>query len=112
MVVPGEDVLLDDLDLGDVNTPQSGRTGHLLRLGCTINLDSQLSVGCAGAVLNYIHRRRSSQNMPGSQAFTSVFPIDRVEMFTLSGCMYVSYSMTRRPIDADVYCPGSLIWTR
>ncbi|KAB2576043.1 MutS protein-like protein 5 [Lasiodiplodia theobromae] len=82
---------------GDVQTSgaygddeDTGRLEHLLRLHGWINLDSKISVGCAGAVLAYVHRRRSVSFLPGDRAAADLFRIATIEMFTLRSTMFVN----------------------
>ena len=59
----------------------SGRLGTLSRLGGRIDLDNQVSVGCAGAVITYLHRRRAISSLPHDATDTSMFRISAIEMF-------------------------------
>ncbi|KAM0722978.1 hypothetical protein Q7P37_001176 [Cladosporium fusiforme] len=88
-VVPG-DILpqpvsrtADDLDLPD-------RQGQLLRLSGWINLESRLTVGCAGAVLSYIQRRRATAYLPGDGEASGLFRVDTIEMFSLTESMFIN----------------------
>lgn len=92
-VVPG-DVIAGDEDGfgGDEDYP--GRQGQLLRLSGWIDLDSHLTVGCAGAVLSYIQRRRASGYLPGDPAAHAMFRVSTMQMFSLTGTMYV-FSLLR-----------------
>lgn len=87
--VPGEvmgdgDRALDGIDLN------VGHQGRLHRLSCFIDLDSQVSVGCAGAVLGYLQRRRSAAFLPGDDQIQTLFHVSTVEMASLQGSMWVS----------------------
>lgn len=78
-VVPG-DVAADDGTL-------SGDGGALLRLSGWIDMENRVSVGCAGAIISYIQRRRTAAYLPGDPAAQSMHKISAVEMFGLSGSM-------------------------
>ena len=65
----------------------TNRQGKLLRLSGRLDLESQLSVGCAGAVLSYLQRRRAVQYLPGDQDADRAFQICDIEMFTLEDIM-------------------------
>lgn len=67
----------------------AGGQGQLLRLSGWIDFDSRVTVGCAGSVLAYLQRRRTSAYLPGHQGSSAMFRIATVAMFTLDGYMYV-----------------------
>ena len=86
-VVPGEDTSHEQY--GD--SYEVGFTRHqgkLLRLSGWIDLESQTSVGCAGAVLTYLQRRRTVQYLPGDEEASRSFRISVIELFTLDGIMW------------------------
>lgn len=89
LVVPG-DVLpqAGSRVVGDDDHPD--RQGQILRLSGWINLDSSLTVGCAGAVLSYIQRRRATAYLPGDGEATGMFRVDTIEMFSLSESMFIN----------------------
>ena len=66
------------------------RQGQILRLSGWINLDSSLTVGCAGAVLSYIQRRRATAYLPGDGEASGTFRVDTIEMFSLSESMFIN----------------------
>ncbi|EMD01095.1 hypothetical protein BAUCODRAFT_62522 [Baudoinia panamericana UAMH 10762] len=88
-VVPGdvmsgpEDFNLPDVDYG-------GRQGQLLRLAGWVNVESRITVGCAGAVLSYLQRRRVTAYLPGDEASEGMFRVATIEMFSLSGTMFIN----------------------
>lgn len=88
-VVPG-DVVTHEEDYAGGDAGFAGRQGQLLRLSGWINLESKLTVGCAGAVLSYLQRRRATAYLPGDQASAGMFRIATVEMFSLSGSMFIN----------------------
>jgi DNA mismatch repair protein MSH5 len=63
------------------------RQGQLLRLAGWIDVDSRVTVGCAGAVLAYIHRKRAATFLPGDLAAQAMHRVSIIEMFTLAGSM-------------------------
>ncbi|KAL1618838.1 hypothetical protein SLS54_006953 [Diplodia seriata] len=67
-----------------------GRQEHLLRLQGWINLDNRISVGCAGAVLAYVQRRRAVTFLQGDRAAADLFRVSTIEMFTLAKTMFVN----------------------
>ncbi|KAI4729264.1 hypothetical protein E4T49_02943 [Aureobasidium sp. EXF-10728] len=66
------------------------RQGQLLRLAGWIDVESRVTVGCAGAVLAYIHRKRAATFLPGDMAAQATHRISTIEMFTLAGSMFVN----------------------
>ncbi|KAF2862781.1 hypothetical protein K470DRAFT_166767 [Piedraia hortae CBS 480.64] len=88
-VVPG-DVVPDHWNDGSYETPFAGSQERLLRLSSWINLESRTTVGCAGAVLSYLQRRRATSCVPGHEASASMFLINTVEMFSLVGSMFIN----------------------
>ncbi|RAL65195.1 hypothetical protein DID88_001301 [Monilinia fructigena] len=68
----------------------TGRQGRLMRLAGWIDLDSRLSIGCAGAVLSYLGRRRSVEYLPNDEAALIAFRVQTIEMFSLADIMFVN----------------------
>ncbi|KAI4752933.1 hypothetical protein E4T52_14463 [Aureobasidium sp. EXF-3400] len=66
------------------------RQGQFLRLAGWIDVDSKVTVGCAGAILTYIHRKRAATFLPGDVAAQAMHRISTIEMFTLAGSMFVN----------------------
>lgn len=87
MITPGDNNTYDYEDHeGDGN---NGQYGRLLRLSSHVNLESRLTVGCCGAVLAHLSRRKAVQFLPGDVAAESVFRVSYVEMFNLNNTMQV-----------------------
>ncbi|KAF4415392.1 DNA mismatch repair MSH5 [Fusarium acutatum] len=61
-----------------------------LRYGGCINMNSQVSVGCAGALLGDVLRRRSAGFLPDGQVAGVFFRVVDIRMFSLNTYMYVS----------------------
>ncbi|KAK6586221.1 hypothetical protein PZA11_001278 [Diplocarpon coronariae] len=68
----------------------TGRQGQLMRLAGRIDLDSKNTIGCAGAVLHYIGRRKNLEYLPNDIAAHVAFRIRKIEIFTLSDMMFVN----------------------
>ena len=69
-----------------------GGSNHrrLMRLEKTVNLSSHLSIGCAGAVLSDLERRRSTEHLaPGTEAPVS-FRVKAITMSSQSDVMLIS----------------------
>ncbi|KAL5397216.1 hypothetical protein PMIN02_002488 [Paraphaeosphaeria minitans] len=85
-IVPGDLNLLRDESLE--NAP--GQQGRLLRLAGLVDMDSRLTVGCAGALLSYLQRRRAAAYLPGDEAAHGMFSISSLEMFSLKDTMFIN----------------------
>lgn len=66
----------------------SGRQGKFLRLSAWIDVESSITIGCAGALLTYIGRRKAVEYLPNGAAVSTLFGISSVEMFNLKDMMY------------------------
>lgn len=85
--IPG-DLVTDDGGYDDDGF--AGRQAQFLRLAGWINMESRLTVGCTGAVLSYLQRRRSTAYLPGDRDAELLFRISKIKMFTLKGSMLVN----------------------
>lgn len=85
-VVPGDVAADNVLQLPD-GAAVEGKAGELLKIAGCIDLESQLTVGCAGALLKYVQRRRAAAFLPEDQAAHAMFRVAAVEMFSLGGSM-------------------------
>lgn len=82
----------------------SGLHGQMLRLSGRIALDSRLTVrchgqsrasllklilqiGCAGAIISYLQKRRAARFLPGDAAAHALFRVAVLEMFSLQDIM-------------------------
>ncbi|CAN9167596.1 unnamed protein product [Alternaria alternata] len=84
--VPGEIVPMDHLD----EEGTIGQQGQLLRLAGWVDLESRSTVGCAGALVSYLQRRRAVAYLPGDHAAYLVFRIATLEMFSLRETMFIN----------------------
>ncbi|KKK17632.1 hypothetical protein ARAM_004026 [Aspergillus rambellii] len=63
--------------------------GRHLHLSSFIDLENKVTIGCAGAILTYLQRRRSSDSI--SEGMTSrVYDVALFEISTLTGAMFVT----------------------
>lgn len=70
----------EQVDTEDVGfTAQEGR---FLHMSSSVDMENVVTVGCAGAVLVYLQRRRSEISLEGRG-----FRVNAVEMFSLEGTM-------------------------
>ncbi|KAI0450679.1 muts domain V-domain-containing protein [Xylaria acuta] len=102
--------VVDDAVLEADNYQNRGsRQGQLMRLATSINLDSRLTIGCAGAVLNDIQRRRTTQYLPNDPDALVAFRVLSVEMFSLFDSMFVNAdTLVSLQIMQPEYHPNSL----
>lgn len=89
-VVPGDITTHEENYLGSGDSGFAGRHGQLLRLAGWINMESKMTVGCAGAVLTYLQKRRTTSFLPGDRDAAGMFRVTTIEMFTLSGTMFIN----------------------
>lgn len=61
--------------------------GNLLRLCSKFDIESRLTIGCAGAVISYLQRKIAEETLPGEVDASSAFRISAMEGFSLSGIM-------------------------
>ncbi|KAF2866754.1 muts domain V-domain-containing protein [Massariosphaeria phaeospora] len=85
-VVPGDVVAAEGLD----DDEGVNRQGQLLRLAGWVDMESRLTVGCAGALISYLQRRRAAAYLPGDQAAHLMFRISTLEMFSLRDTMFIN----------------------
>ncbi|KAI1770907.1 muts domain V-domain-containing protein [Hypoxylon cercidicola] len=82
------DDIVDEMD--EFDAQENFRQARLMRLGTSINLESRLTIGCAGAVLGDIQRRRTAHYLPNDPDALVAFRIRSVEMFALFDSMFVN----------------------
>ena len=87
-LIPGESLTYDDgHDQNEFGS--TSRQGKLLRVSGWINLDSKVSVGCIGAVLTYLQRKRAAEFLQDDPDAQQAYRITSMEMFSMEGSMYV-----------------------
>ncbi|EXJ88115.1 hypothetical protein A1O1_05043 [Capronia coronata CBS 617.96] len=87
--VPGESVTLDE-ELQPDQLGLTSRRGKLLQISSWLDLNNRLSIGCAGAILGYLQRRRPAQDLPYGPDANPTWCVRRLEMFHLKGTMLVN----------------------
>ena len=83
---PGDDHSHNDYGEG-TDAGDSGRRGRLLRLSAAVDMESRLTIGCAGALLTYVTRRKAVEYVPDDDYTTESFRISALEMFNLKNTM-------------------------
>lgn len=61
--------------------------GKLLKLSARIDIESRLTIGCGGAVINYLQRRKAVDHSPGDIDSNLAFQISTIAVFNLDGIM-------------------------
>ena len=84
-ITPGEGDSYDGLDYQEAGF--TNRQGKILQLSGRIDLESRLSVGCAGAVITHLARKRAATYLPGDVDAHQAFRISTIETFNLKGVM-------------------------
>lgn len=88
-LTPG-DADMNEPDLISNVMGYNGRKGTLLHLSSMVDLESRLSVGCAGAVLTCLQRRKAVNHLNTSaDDAPSIFDVSTISMFNLDKTMYV-----------------------
>lgn len=67
-----------------------GQQGQLLRLAGLIDLESRVTVGCAGALISYLQRRRAAAYLPGDHSAYLMFRVTTLGMFSLRDTMFIN----------------------
>lgn len=79
---PNESIVEDEVGMTD-------ERGRSLHISGSVNLESRVSVGCAGAIITYLQRKKASEYLHGDPAADAAYPILRLETFSLKNTMYV-----------------------
>ncbi|KAI6270316.1 hypothetical protein MCOR27_009370 [Pyricularia oryzae] len=74
----------------DISGSAFGSNQGNLRLGSLINLSSRLSIGCAGAILSELQRRRASECLYRDQDVSAAHAIRTITMFDLANSMFLN----------------------
>ncbi len=85
-ITPGDDDAYD----GHGNGTEAGytdRQGQLLRLSASIDMGSRMTIGCAGALLTYVARRKAVEYVPDDVYAKNSFRISALEVFSLQDTM-------------------------
>ncbi|KIW34581.1 uncharacterized protein PV07_01356 [Cladophialophora immunda] len=88
-LVPGDSMVYDER-LQPEELGLTKRRGKLMQISSWLNLDNKVSIGCAGAVISWLQRRRSAAYLPGDPDANQTFRVARLEMFNLRGTMLVN----------------------
>ncbi|KAF4961953.1 hypothetical protein FSARC_9944 [Fusarium sarcochroum] len=100
----------DEEPIPGLTQPES-QTFRSLRYGGCINMNSTVSVGCAGALLGDLLRRRSAGFLPDGQVAGVLFRVADIRMFSLSNYMFVSADalLSLQIVQTELH-PNSQAW--
>jgi DNA mismatch repair protein MSH5 len=65
----------------------NARQGMQMQISAFLDLESMVSVGCAGALLTFLARKRTSQYLPGDPDAQHAYRISELAMFTFRNTM-------------------------
>ena len=88
-ITPGDNGDYDDSGDG-TDTGYTARQGRLLRLSASVDMESRLTIGCAGALLTYVARRKAIEYVPDDvyDVYASnSFRVSVLEMFSMKNTM-------------------------
>lgn len=74
---------------GEVEPADMGFTlheGRLLHISSSVDMENQVTIGCAGAILSYLQRRRATGTSIGPLD-NCAFRVTSLEMFSLQDTM-------------------------
>ncbi|KAH3456254.1 hypothetical protein KXV91_009252 [Aspergillus fumigatus] len=83
--------LIDPEQLGAESLGFTLQEGRLLHMASSIDMENTVTIGCAGAVLAYLQRRRTTDSIT-TLGFTGAYQVRSVEMFSLKGTMFINRS--------------------
>ncbi|PGH34737.1 DNA mismatch repair protein MSH5 [[Emmonsia] crescens] len=88
-LVPGDTFSLnqngDENDLGFTD-----HQGRLLNLSGSIDMENRTSIGCAGAIITHLQRKRAAECLSRDRSGNELFNIQFVEMRSLKDTMFVN----------------------
>ncbi|KAL2370504.1 hypothetical protein RJZ57_005077 [Blastomyces gilchristii] len=88
-LVPGDTFSLkqngDENDLGFTD-----HQGRLLNLSGSIDMDNRISIGCVGAIITYLQRKRAAECLTRDSSGSELFNIKSLEMRSLRDTMFVN----------------------
>ncbi|RMD45070.1 hypothetical protein DV735_g190, partial [Chaetothyriales sp. CBS 134920] len=89
LIIPG-DAISGEGNLEPSKFGFSDREGRLLQVSSGLDLDSKTSIGCVGALISYLQRKRAPDHVRGDQEVQFADRILRIEMFSFKDTMFVN----------------------
>ena len=85
-LVPGDpDFYEEDLRPDEIGL--TAQRGRLLQTSTWLDLSNEISIGCAGAVIGYLQRRRSAAYLPNDPNASLALRMSHFQMFSIRGTM-------------------------
>ncbi|KAL9099242.1 MAG: hypothetical protein Q9163_005233 [Psora crenata] len=88
-MTPGESENRNDCADGE-EPGFTARQGKLLKLSATVDMESNLTIGCVGAVLTYLGRRRGFDSGTGDLNSKTSLRVSSVQMFSAKDLMFLN----------------------
>lgn len=85
-LVPGEEEQWNQ-DRRHDETGLTDERGRALLVSSHVNLQSKISIGCAGAIVTYLQRRKASEFLQGDHSAEEAYHILRLECFSFKDTM-------------------------
>ena len=73
---------------GEEDLGYTEQQGKLLHLASSVDLENRVSIGCAGALLTYLQRKRSARYLQDDREGNEFCMVRGITMLTLRGTMY------------------------
>lgn len=86
-IVPGD--YDNSASIADMET-EHGSQERFLRLCGWLDVGCEITLGCAGAIISYLQRRRAQSFLPGDKESRDFFRVSSVEMFSIQGSMFIN----------------------
>ena len=87
-MVPGEPSAFEaDQIINHADHDVTDRQGRLLAVSSLLDLQNQVGVGCVGAILTYLQRRRAADFLPHDPEADLAFRVRTLEMVGLKDTM-------------------------
>ena len=86
-LVPGDPSAYETDEALHHEIGSTGRQGKLLALSSCLDFESTVGIGCIGAILTYIQRRRAADFLPHDPDAQLAFRVTALEMVCLNSMM-------------------------
>ncbi|KAK2827800.1 hypothetical protein FQN49_007330, partial [Arthroderma sp. PD_2] len=94
-LIPGDSFSHDGEITGD-NIDFTEQQGDLLHIGGLIDMENRISIGCSGAILTYLQRKRATISMQGDPLATRMIGINAIEMLSLQKTMLSNFRLINK----------------
>jgi DNA mismatch repair protein MSH5 len=88
ILTPGANDFDDQLnDFQPEELDFNAHQGMQMQISALLDLESKISIGCAGAIVSFLARKRTSEYLPGDPDARHAYRISELGMFTLRNTM-------------------------